>query len=638
MRRCILVLLATSAAAGAEPSASPPPSPKDLGLTERVQRRLVQIDVSLKGPADRLAGLGVDHFTLTVAGRMLKPVAVDPLCPGTAPALVEAGTGSPPEAAHTPTTYLFYFDQRNLTFVGRTRAAEQAKALIPRLVREGNRAAIVSSGKRMTTLSGFTERNDVLLEAIDRLHRDIGQWDDYAALEGSRQDDVVRAKRVSREAACQQARFYQRDELRRAEASLELFLAALGRFADVDAPKIALYFADTLRDEPGRHYIAEAGSNCFQFAGNLELSFRKLHQGAAAYGVKAYAVQAEGLVPPPVSGARVARETGMKDAQDGLKTLTLETGGNAFLNGASVESMVERMAADAACVYVLSFDPAPFPQDQPLSVRVDVAVPGVRARARTEIVVQSESARRMATLLAAFMAPDTLGDAVPMHAAVVPLDVDDGKLRLLVQASPPATTLAQGEEWDLGMSLVSQSTVPDDASGRVAVNRAGVRLVIESEMRVKPGPYEIALVGIESMTGRVATGRIAGNWSGALPEGVSATSILQPMEGAFLRDGRSRTTGSLVVADGEPVRADRPAAFVSLVCRTDKRQTTVRVLRSLTGPSSLTFTPLELALSDKPCAQVRDVVPPGTLAPGEFTYGIMLEGAKAGPKRDFHVE
>jgi hypothetical protein len=225
-----------------------------------------------------------------------------------------------------------------------------------------------------------------------------------------------------------------------------------------------------------------------------------------------------------------------------------------------------------------------------------------------------------------------------MRGALVPLDLDDGKLRLLVQASLPETTFVQGEEWDVGMSLVSGPAVRDEASGRIAVSRSGVRIVLESEMSVRPGPFEVALVGMESTTGRVATGRLTGSWTGVLKGGVSASSILQPMEGAFLRDGKVRTKGSLAIGESDAVRADRPLAFVTLVCRTDKRQTSARVLRSLSGPSSSSFEPLDLPLKESACAQVRDVVPPGTLAAGDFTYGIMIEGAETGQTRGFHVE
>ena len=637
MRRILAAVLALLAATA--PAAEEGEKPKQLGLSERVQRHLAQIDVSLTGPPERLLGLRPDQFSLWVNGMRVKPVALDALCPAGAAAAASPTTSTEPESpVAAPTSYLFFFDQRNMTFEGRRHAVEQAKELVSRLVQRGNRGSVISSGKKVTTFANFTDRADVLIDALDRLFADVGQWDDYPALEGSRQDNVVMALRGGPEPGCQQARMYQREERSRAEHALELFQLTLGRFAELDAPKVALYFADTLREQPGRHYLSIAGDDCISKSSDTRLSFLKLHEAAGTYGVTVYAVQAEGLVSPAVSGARGARDAALKDGQAGLKTIALETGGNAFLNGAGTDSVVERIEAAGACLYVLSIDATPFPQDKPLPVRVDVDVPGVKTRARTTLVIQSESARRMATLLAAFTAPDTLHDTVPMHGALVPLDLDGEKLRLLVQASLPETILAQGEEWDVGMSLVSGPAVRDEASGRISVKRPGVCIVLESEMSVRPGPFEVALVGMESTTGRVATGRLSGSWIGALSDGVSATSILQPAEGAFLRDGKVRTTGSLAIGDQDAVRADRPVAFVTLVCRTQKRQTTARVLRSLSGPTSSEFDPLDLPLGESGCAQVRDVVPPGTLASGDFSYGIKVEGAERGQARGFHVD
>jgi len=640
--RCVAAAAVVSVAAMVSNSAPVEPRgaenpPKQLGLVERAQRHLAQVDVALSGPRDRITRLSIDQFTLFIGGKQVVPTAVDSLCPATPAEATSAGAIATPVA---PTSYLFYFDQRNLSMAGRENGLELATAMIRELIRNGNRAAIVSSGKRLATFAGFTDRQETLIDALARIRADLAQWDTYAATESSREQDVARTKALSgAENACQLARMYQREELSRSDAALEVLMAALGRFADVDPPKVAIYFADALRNDPGRHYLAGAGGRCEQQTFDVELSFQKVHERASAFGVKLYAVQAEGLVSEDISSVRAAREIARRDAEGGLKNLTLETGGDAFLGGASVANMVRRLEADAACMYVLSFDPAPFPEDKPLSVRVEVATRGVRARTRTQIVVQSEAARRMATLLAAFTAPDSARDALAMQGGIVPLDVKNGKLRALVQESLPETSLGTREEWDLGMSLVSTGGVRDEASGRITVDRPGVKLVLESELEFPAGPFELSLVAMDSITGRVATGRIAGSWPGKVGAAqTTSIAVLQPTDGAFLRDGKVRRTGSLVIAENQAVRADRPTAFVTLVCRADKAQTKVRVSRALTGGSSSTFPAVDLALKDAACSQVRDVVPAGTLAAGPFTYTLSVEGAQASESRKFVVE
>jgi VWFA-related protein len=628
-------------------------APKKLGLEEKVQRRLAQLDVSMTGPPELISGLTVEQFHLWVAAKRTPIVAIDSFCGAheqvDRPA--EKEESKPQVTPRAPiATYLFYFDHQNTTYAGRANSIEQARKLIPMLIHDGNRGALVANGRKTVTYAATTDRTDELLAGLSRLEADVGIWDNYPELEQSRQEDVMRTYRSSgQEAACMQARMYLRDELARAEHALAMFSMVLGRFADVEGPKAAVYFADTLRDQPGRHFVSivnPPGSvslvrgrmECTVPAAESYLSFQKLHDRAATYGVKVYSIQAEGLVPPAVSGVRVAREDALRGGQGGLKTLGLETGGNAFLNGAAPEFIAKSIETDHACVYVLSFDPAGFPEDKPLPVRVDLDVPKVKVRTRTEIVIQSDEARRMSTLLAAFAAPDTVRDAVPMRGAIVPLGVEDGKLRVLLQASLPETKMPSGELWDIGMSVVSGPKIKTEASGRVGVSKPGIRIVLEAEAMLSPAPYDVALVATEGATGQIAIGRISGSWDGKLANGVALPAILQPVEGAFLRDGKARTKGSLAVVEDEPVRADRPAAFVTLVCRTEKRQEAVTVHRALSGPSTTTLSPQSMPFADAACVQVRDVIPAGTLVPGDYSYEIGVEGKDGTISRSFSVK
>jgi hypothetical protein len=366
------------------------------------------------------------------------------------------------------------------------------------------------------------------------------------------------------------------------------------------------------------------------------LSFEKIHAGAAAYGVTLYAVEAEGITPAGSPGS--SRGYAVSDAQGGLKALTLDTGGDAFLGGASVANMARKIEADAACVYILSFDPKPFPEDRPLSIDVSVKVPGVRARTRTHLVIQSESARRSSMLLAAFLATGSGGDTSPIHGGVVPLDVKNGALRLLVQTSLPATNDAQRATWDLGMSIVSGAIVTREASGRVTVEHPGVAIALESDMEVESGDFEIAAAAVEDLSGRIAGGRIKGTWAGKVgASGIVGIAVLQHTSGAFLRDGKIRDNGSLVIAEDQAVRADLPTAFVTLICRTSRKQQAARVHSELKGDATITFPPTEIALKESACAQIRDVVPAGSLPEGSFTYTVRVDGAETAASRNVVV-
>ncbi|HEX4826050.1 MAG TPA: VWA domain-containing protein [Candidatus Polarisedimenticolaceae bacterium] len=614
--------------------------PQRTGMTERTGRRLIQVDVSVTGPADKIAGLARDRFEVTIGGKTVVPVAVDEFCssaqlapPGGGPSATISSASSP----GPPTSYLFYFDQRNLTVDGRRHAWEQAANLVRTLVRNGNRASIVASGSRLATLQDFTDRPELLLAALERLVADPRHWDDYATLEFKRERDIADLiKHRQPEAACGLALTYMREEAVRSRQALDLLGATLTRFSRLDEPKIALYFADTLRDEPGRHYVLPVGRDCVLGAGDMMLSFGKLHADAAAYGVKLYAVQGEGIGEAYPSGS--PREIARHDAEGGLKALALDTGGDAFFSGASAANVAKKIVADAACVYLLSFDPKDLPEDRSVPIDVRVLARGVHVRTQTSVVVQSESARRTSMLLALFLNETGGADTIAMRGGVVPLAVVEGRLRVLVQTSLPETQGPHREAWDVGLSVVSGGQVSREASGRVTVDRPGVRIVLESETEIEPGEYEVATAAVEDLSGRLGNGRLAGTWSGKIgPSGIAGIAVLQPGTGAFLRDGAVRENGSMVVADGEPVHSDRPVAFVSLICRTAKKQKTARVHRVL-GGATITLPDDDVAFEGAACVQVRDVVPPGTLAPGTASYAVRVEGAPEGATRAVVVE
>ena len=54
--------------------------PRDLGLVETAERRLVQVDVTVLGPASRVSALTAEDFQVVVAGREIDGITVDRLC------------------------------------------------------------------------------------------------------------------------------------------------------------------------------------------------------------------------------------------------------------------------------------------------------------------------------------------------------------------------------------------------------------------------------------------------------------------------------------------------------------------------------------------------------------------------------
>lgn len=645
---------------GATTPGQEPEEPKDLGIMERTGRRLGQLDVTVRGPDEVIGGLEATDFEVVVGGRFIEKFLVDRLCspegPEARPVEVAEPTGAgaeapaaPVTAARTRPTYLFYFDMHHLTMAGRQNALDVSRQLIDDLVRDGARATIVSAGKEMVTFAQLTDDPVELRAAVDRLEADREQWDPFPYQEEQRIADVLRALRDEEDTtrALAVARRFQQEERWRTEKALRLFSITLGRLADLDPPKAVIYFADTMRRRAGRHYMSFFGRRQVEEEATLTAMesdalmasnpFDRAVEEAAAHGIRLYTVEAQGMVADsmltggmgrpnrgqgPQPGASRQR---IKDAQDSLVGLAMETGGRAFLLGAPAKKIGGRIRADMSCLYLISFDVEGLPEDRALAVKLRVKRPKVEAQVRGQIVLASESRRRTARLLAAFAGTEPDASDARVQGSIIPTGFADGRYQALVQLAVPANPLP-GLRWDLGASLVSRGAVRADTAGQVSVEGAGVPVIYETVMSFKPGPYELVMVAHEATTDQVATSSLEGSWPDPNDETATAGpfAAMQPAEGAFSRDGTLSPAGALAVGGARAARAERPTALVGLVCRGRGRKKPFRVERTLIGETSADFEPMELDLGADRCAQIRDMIPAGMMTAGDFVYEVRV--------------
>ncbi len=654
----ISVALALAAQMGptraAEPAAEA--KPKNLGLVEKAGAHLGQLDITVTGPPEILDTLTRQDFDVYLGSRELTDFVLDKMCPTATAVQPPTASGSRGEdnprgeARPNPATFLFYFDQPELTFAGRQRSLELARQLVRKLIVGGNRAMILSNARRLVTFAELTSDPQKLLDGLDWLDKDPVQWD---MAPNSEEDKIRELERVFavekhvplprgvppdvREAA-KLARAYFLEELWRTEKSFQRLTTILGLLAEVDPPKAVLYFADTLRKDAGRHYFKffsesprgrevllrsrvnpntssegqwmTSASKVF----DASAAFNRLIEEAAAHGIRFYAVQAEGLVPS---------STRASDAQNTLASLALETGGQAFLHGLSAPKIAAAIEHDLSCVYLLSFDPSRFPKDKPLPVRVLAHRPKIKAQVRGTLVLQSESARLTSRLLAAFATPEATKHDIPVSVRLIPTGYDHGAFSALLQVVIPGSKFA-GAAWDLGASVVSRGAVREDVSARLSANVPDVPLVLEREMRFAPGPYEIIAVAREASTDQIASQQVTGEWPDLDAQNVTIGPIvaLEPATGAFLREGVTHTSGSLALGPAEPLRADAPTALVGLVCFDRSQNRGLCIERSLSGQAKVPFALIEVEPGADRCVQIRDVIPAGTMGPGEFRYEI----------------
>ncbi len=642
-----VLLLAAFAALPPHPAAGddePGKTPRQTKIVETAATRLAQIDVSVSGPPDAISSLSKDDFEIEVNHRRVLEFSVDRAC--REPVAVDRPDPHPePEAAAKPrpVSYVFYFDMPWLTMVGRQRAMDLAEDLIPTLVRDGNRAMIISNARSLDTVAPFTADSAGLLRSLKALASDKQAWDAYPSLERRRLAEVQEALNDERQGvdrAIALARGFYLEDRRRARRDASRLTMSLGILSQVDPPKAILYFADTMRDDPGGLYLklfsdavlAQRGVKPYELG-----PLQRLIQEASAHGVRLYTVQAEGLTAPfsdvgvSLSGSYSARLNvptsgiGTADAQAALVALANETGGRAFLNGVPADRIARAVTADLSCMFLISFDPEGFPEDSPLPVTVRVRNERITARTRGQILVQSESARRTSKLLAAFVAPDAERNEVPVRTALVPTGFSDGLFSALVQVAVTGSSVP-GASWDLGASLVSRERVREEGSVRIRLDAPDTPAVFEKAMTFAPGAYELVSVALDAATGQVGSRRDEGTWPD--PEAADVMlgpiAVLQPVVGAFARDGKASTSGALARSGDDAVRAESPTALVGIVCRRKGFDGPIRVERKLEGETAVPFAPMDVDFGEDRCAQIRDLIRGRTMTAGSFRYEIRV--------------
>ena len=218
------------------------------------------------------------------------------------------------------------------------------------------------------------------------------------------------------------ARIYQMQEKWHTEKALARFAMVLERLDGVNSPKAVIYFADRMRSNAGDHYaglFSERKKTWRLDHESIVPVYDQVIDVAAAHGTRLYTVQAEGLVSG-VSGTRstflsrqyqdlgsAASTRRFTDAQNGLAGFALETGGQAFLNGVGPAKIARRIEADLGCVYLVSFDAGELPEDRRLPLNVFVDDSKLDMRARSRLIVQSDSARLASRLTNAFSSPSS---------------------------------------------------------------------------------------------------------------------------------------------------------------------------------------------------------------------------------------
>jgi hypothetical protein len=647
------LFLLISASASSEPP-KPPREPERPAGVEKVETQLVQLDVGVEGDVEAVRRLTPSDLELLVDGRKPPGLVIDKLCGPIAPA---APTSVAPAAApveptavvpsSTPTqrpAYLFFFDQPHLTLAGRARSLSIARDLVDRLVVGGARATIVSNGDRLRTIVPLTADPVRLRAGLDSLRSDVKQWSAYAELEPNRMfrlaDEIVGK---SCEAAIAHARVYAEEERQEARRTTERLATALHSVEGQSLPKAVILFADTLRQDAGRHYYDLAlalagGRNCSapEFFGGASFGeFDRMVQEVLATGIHLFTVEAQGMTSADSgmivgSGTMPTARERLRQSEDTLHSLADQTGGEAFVGaGARSDRIAEHITARTSCAFLFSFPPGDFPHDRPLPITVSVAIPGVKLRAQDRIVIESGTAREARRLLTGFVDPGANDDGT-MHLALVP-ESGDGhrwKARLQVRVGPRGHAKSR---YDLGASVVAGDKVVESVSTTVASSAGDLDVVLEKSIDLPRGPFEVVGVANDKVTGDVLSTRLSAEWPDGSGEAatIAPIAVVQAVRGVFSKDGAARATGRIARDEGEPVDPAVPVAFTTIACRTSKRPERLIVERALEGSLGSDFAPMAIEPDGEACIAIVDVIPKGRLGAAPVDYRVVVRAADA---------
>jgi hypothetical protein len=623
----LLAFTAARAAVAAGPPANPPPKP--TGLAETVEKRLVQLDVGVEGDADAIRGITAKDFALYVGEYEVQGLIVDHLCaeapaPESEPKQEQAAEGSAivaPKSARPRATFIFYFDQSHLTMMGRAESLNIARDIINRLIVDGSRASIVSSGSRLETIVPLTGDAAKLIAGLETLRTNMKQWDTYAATEERRAWEVMLP--FSKESQCLRAEVLAREEWMEVRRSTERIGFAVSALTDAPVPKGLIYFGDTLRQKAGLHFLhlpaecsaAASGEMIPAAAGEFDALIRE----ALARGVHLFMIEAQGFVSDRDKWDKERHEA----AKDALVGLAAETGGEAFLGGASSKHMADRIAARSSCVLLLSFPPGDLPRDQPLSVTLQLNAPNVKIRHQGRIVVPSQTSLERAQLLAAFVDPAQADDG-SLRVLLVPRGGDGKKWNASVQLRLRPSGLPD-TSMELGASMVRHNAVTQQFSASIATKSGSRVMVLERSLDIAPGEFSVVAVARDVHRQDVVSRRLDAGWPNPeqLEAAIAPIAVLQHGAAAIARNGEISTSGSLARDVDEMLDPSVIVNLETVVCRGAKVKTPVIVERWLDDGQASDFAPMTIAETEAPCVQVVDAVPAARLHEGAVDYRVV---------------
>ena len=357
--------------------------------------------------------------------------------------------------------------------------------------------------------------------------------------------------------------------------------------------------------------------------------------------------QAPGSSSNPGVSARSAIAANLRQQNDRLAEVAINTGGRAFTNQSNLTRAVNEIVADNGSYYLLGYYPAPFSADGKFhTFTVHVKRPDVRVRARQGYLASAiEPATSDAKpVLDAAMSAGVNVSAVSLRAFAAPISVSAKGMNTVVTVEVTYPVRPDGSRALDDDLLVNILAMDPDAKIKATAGRTAHF----SGTAPGQGPISVLVNDAIELPSQPLTLRIAVA-SRSLGK---AGSVQMAVDVPNVSDNKLQMTGIVIGAAGVAAAATEPAAIKDLVpfqpatSRTFTQMDTLRVFArtfwgskdtavgvtlKLTGPTSPVPSTLNLnglrAQSGKSEAVLDTMLPLAGLRPGSYQLEV---SAKAG--------
>jgi VWFA-related protein len=427
--------------------------------------------------------------------------------------------------------YILFFDMSHLKVAARRKAVDIAREFVSTRMGEEDRAMILAFSRGLYLVSGFTGDREFLggrLEQMDedRALLDTGPFEQEVALERLAHEvdtaykDIGRGVRGVRSTGARPSSVTECEgEARIAEfettRALRAIANAMPAFSGLPGRKALMLFTETLQADPSRAWY-QACAVPVRDRPSLGLTvapeIRDLAHRANLAGVSFYPMHAGGMS---------AEHTGvvMDESLDFQKSISLSTGGEAFVVMRNPLAAFDQAARDLSCYYMLAYRVGEDAKPGRHTVAVRVSRKKVRVRHRESFILTTAEEASEREMLAVLSNPGLYSD-LPVSAKGYSLgDAGGGRSHYLIQASVPLEALVLLRESASGGTgrvhlrggVISEGKLACQFSGTHEFGGGGDRGPQGAEAGVQAicdlagGEYELVIAGRDEVGGALGT-------------------------------------------------------------------------------------------------------------------------------------